>query len=236
MIDNKKQIKDWIKEFEDKTPGEILSFFFSEFGEEDILATGLGAEGQVLTDLAAKTNQPFRIFTIDPGRLFPESYKLIERTNQRYNISITVYFPETEAVEHYIQHHGVNGFYNSVESRKACCRARKVNTLMRVLSTAKVWICGLRSDQSVTRTNMQLIEWDERHNLIKVNPLIYWSEKDVWDYIHQNNVPYNPLHDKGYPTIGCQPCTRPIRDGESIRSGRWWWESPNHKECGLHRD
>ncbi len=219
-----------------KTPSEVLSFFINNFGSKAILAIGLGAEGQVLTDMAAKLNLPFRIFTIDTGRLFPESYKLIERTNQRYNINIVVYFPKAETVEQYVKLNGINGFYNSIESRKACCKARKVETLMRILSTVDVWICGLRKEQSVTRTDMQLIEWDERHNLIKVNPLIEWSQSEVWNYIRQNNVPYNPLHDKGYPTIGCQPCTRALHGGESIRSGRWWWESPIHKECGLHRD
>ena len=159
----------------------------------------------------------------------------MDRTNRKYDIQIEVYFPDYNSVEAYVRNNGINGFYNSVSQRKACCKARKTETLQRVLSTLDVWICGLRSEQSVTRSDMKLIEWDARHGLIKVNPLIQWTEKEVWEYIRANNVPYNPLHDKGFPSIGCQPCTRAIQAGDDIRSGRWWWESPEHKECGLHR-
>ena len=235
MSDIQTQITDWLNEFGGEGPETILSYFFEKYGDRAALATGLGAEGQVLTDMAARLNMPFRIFTIDTGRLYPETYKLMDRTNRRYNICIEVYFPNHLAVENYVKNNGINGFYNSVEQRKACCKARKTESLQRILSTLDVWICGLRSEQSMTRSDMKLIEWDAAHGLIKINPLIHWTEKQVWEYIRVNSVPYNPLHDKGFPSIGCQPCTRAIKEGDDIRSGRWWWESPEHKECGLHR-
>jgi phosphoadenosine phosphosulfate reductase len=185
--------------------------------------------------MMARIDHKSRIFTIDTGRLFTETYQLIDKTNMKYGINIEVFFPDHTAVESYVAANGINAFYDTVEKRKACCRARKIEPLMRALATLDVWICGLRSQQSVTRTNEQLVEWDDTNKLIKVNPLVHWSESDVWDYIRQHNVPYNKLHRQGYPSIGCQPCTRAIEPGEDIRAGRWWWEDPNHKECGLHR-
>jgi phosphoadenosine phosphosulfate reductase len=222
-------------EYEGKSPEELLSGLLSRFGNRIALASSMGLEDQVITDMMARIDHKSRIFTIDTGRLFTETYQLIDKTNMKYGINIEVFFPDHTAVESYVAANGINAFYDTVEKRKACCRARKIEPLMRALATLDVWICGLRSQQSVTRTNEQLVEWDDTNKLIKVNPLVHWSESDVWDYIRQHNVPYNKLHRQGYPSIGCQPCTRAIEPGEDIRAGRWWWEDPNHKECGLHR-
>ena len=226
--------------FKDSTPEEILAWFLPQYGEKIALASSLGLEDQVLTAMIAKVAKTTegavpRIFTIDTGRLFPESYNLIDRTNDKYDIKIEVFFPEHTGVEDYVRENGINAFYQSLELRKACCHCRKLEPLKRALSTLDVWICGLRASQAVTRTGVQVVEWDANNNLIKVNPLARWSEDDVWQYIKANKVPYNKLHDKGFPSIGCQPCTRAIEPGEDIRAGRWWWEDPEHKECGLHK-
>ena len=176
-----------------------------------------------------------RIFTLDTGRCFPETYSLIERTNERYGIKLEVYFPDYQNVQKMIAEHGVNLFYGSVELRHLCCNVRKIEPLQRALKGLKVWICGLRREQSITRKDMQLVEWDANNGLVKLNPLIHWTEDEVKAYVKQHSVPYNKLHDKGFPSIGCQPCTRAVEPGEDIRSGRWWWENPEHRECGLHR-
>jgi phosphoadenosine phosphosulfate reductase len=231
-----KEIADQLnKEFTGKSPDELLHYFLHRYGKRIALASSLGLEDQVLTDMILKIDPAARVFTIDTGRLFPETYSLIDRTNKKYNINMEVLFPENEGVEHYVRLNGINAFYTHVDQRKACCRVRKIQPLLRALSTLDAWVCGLRQEQSVTRTGVRMIEWDEAHQLIKINPLIHWSEQDVWNYIKANQVPYNILHDKKYPSIGCQPCTRAVNEGEDIRSGRWWWENPAHKECGLHR-
>jgi phosphoadenosine phosphosulfate reductase len=231
----KSKIKLLNKTFEDKSPEETLTYFLNAHGERIALASSLGIEDQMLTDIILKIKKNARIFTIDTGRLFPEAYSLIDKTNMKYSFKMEVYFPENKPVEEYVQTNGINAFYESVEKRKACCSVRKIQPLLRALSSLDVWICGLRQEQSVTRTGIQVVEWDEANGLIKINPLANFSEQSVWDYIKKNSVPYNPLHRKGFPSIGCQPCTRAIQDGEDIRSGRWWWENPEHKECGLHR-
>lgn len=222
-------------ELKNATPEEILQYFLPKHGNRIALASSLGLEDQVLTAMAVKIKKDARVFTIDTGRLFPECYQLIDRTNDKYDIKIEVYSPDHTGVETYVREHGVNAFYQSVELRKACCRCRKIEPLLRALSTLDVWICGLRPSQAVTRTNIDVVEWDSNNGLIKVNPLAKWSEEDVWRYIKDNHVPYNKLHDQGFPSIGCQPCTRAIQPGEDIRAGRWWWEDPEHKECGLHK-
>lgn len=227
-----KQLNDELK---NATPEEILQYFLPKHGNRIALASSLGLEDQVLTAMAVKIKKDARVFTIDTGRLFPECYQLIDRTNDKYDIKIEVYSPDHTGVETYVREHGVNAFYQSVELRKACCRCRKIEPLLRALSTLDVWICGLRTSQAVTRTNIDVVEWDSNNGLIKVNPLAKWSEEDVWKYIKDNHVPYNKLHDQGFPSIGCQPCTRAIQPGEDIRAGRWWWEDPEHKECGLHK-
>jgi phosphoadenosine phosphosulfate reductase len=167
--------------------------------------------------------------------MFPESYDLLEVTRQRYKVQIKVFFPQQKAVEDMVNRKGINLFYESVENRKLCCHIRKIEPLKRALENVDVWISGLRREQSVTREDLALVEWDNLNHKIKLNPLINWTSTDLWDYIRQNNIPYNPLHDQGYPSIGCQPCTRAVEPGEDIRAGRWWWEHPELKECGLHK-
>lgn len=221
--------------FKDSSPEELLSFFLHEYKGRIALASSLGLEDQVLTDIIVKIDRDARIFTIDTGRLFPETYSLIDKTNIKYNIKMDVYFPNAENVELFYKKNGVNSFYESVDKRKECCKVKKIEPLLRALSGLDVWICGLRHEQSVTRTGIQPVEWDKANQLIKINPLADWSETDVWSYIKTHQIPYNKLHDKGFPSIGCQSCTRAITEGEDIRAGRWWWENPEHKECGLHR-
>jgi len=234
MLHNKQLIHDFNARFNASSPHELMSFFINEFGDKIAFATSLGAEDQVLTEMIAGIDRTTKIFTLDTGRMFPESYELIERTNARFKINIQVYFPERERVEKMVNDKGINLFYESVENRKLCCHIRKIEPLKRALQGLDVWISGLRRSQSVTRTDLNLVEWDESNNLIKLNPLIDWSEEQVWDYIKQKNIPYNPMHDKGFPSIGCQPCTRAVESGEDVRAGRWWWELPHHRECGLH--
>lgn len=222
-----------IQEIENASTADALKLVTAQFPEETVFSTSLGQEDQVLTEMIASGKLPVRIFTLDTGRLFYEHYDLLEKTNARYKINIDVYFPEAPDVEAYVKANGVNGFYESVENRKACCFIRKVKPLNRALTGAKVWITGLRSEQSDNRKDMKMIEWDADRGLYKFNPLIHWSYDEMMDYIRQKNVPYNPLHDKGFISIGCAPCTRAIEPGEDPRAGRWWWEV-SHKECGLH--
>lgn len=222
-------------ELESKRPQEVLAFCVNHFGQSVALSSSLGLEDQVLTDMLVKIYPNTTIFTLDTGRLFPETYDLIDRTCSKYKIRIKIYFPNKEDVEQMVNQKGINLFYHSVENRKECCRIRKIVPLKRAFTGLDAWICGLRREQSVTRTNMHMVEWDNDNGLVKVNPLINWSEKDVWEYVNQHNVPVNPLHKKGFPSIGCQPCTRAIESGEDIRAGRWWWENPDTKECGLHK-
>ena len=222
------------EEFADATPETILSYFLDHFGDRIALSSSLSIEDQVLTDMICKLKPDARIFTLDTGRLFPETYSLIDRTAMRYGIRLQVFFPDRTEVEKLVADCGMNGFYESLEKRKRCCRVRKLEPLERAFQGLDAWICGLRREQSVTRNGMQAIEWDETHGLVKINPLIGWHEEQVWEYIHRHHVPYNKLHEQGFPSIGCQPCTRAVKPGEDIRAGRWWWESPDHKECGLH--
>jgi phosphoadenosine phosphosulfate reductase len=197
-------------------------------------ANSFGAEDMVLTDLICKHASNVEIFTLDTGRLPAETYTLMQETLQRYGQRIVPYFPEHQPIEQYLREHGPNGFYESVELRKRCCYIRKVEPLKRALQGKKAWITGLRREQALTRTDLTVKEWDEGNGLYKFNPLIDWTHRDVWDYIHHFEVPYNALHDQHYPSIGCAPCTRAIAVGEDIRAGRWWWENPESKECGLH--
>jgi len=188
-----------------------------------------------LIDMWAKINPKFRIFTLDTGRLPQETYNLMEEIRKRYNLNIEFYFPDYHKVEEMLNKYGPNLFYESVELRKLCCNIRKVEPLNRALKDLSAWVCGLRREQSITRQDIQKIEIDTAHNgIYKINPLADWKDADVWNYIRENHIPYNALHDKGYPSIGCAPCTRAIKPGEDIRAGRWWWERPEQKECGLH--
>lgn len=199
------------------------------------LANSLGAEDMVLMDLIAKHTPSIEVFSLDTGRLPAETYQLIQKVRERYPLPLRVYFPDAALVEDYINNHGPNAFYDSLELRKRCCQIRKIEPLRRALEGRGAWITGLRREQAVTRKDLPVLEWDADNALAKFNPLADWSERDVWAYIRSNNVPYNVLHDRRYPSIGCAPCTQAVTAGEDIRAGRWWWENAESKECGLHR-
>jgi phosphoadenosine phosphosulfate reductase len=218
----------------DYSAEDILNAAVEEFEGNIAFASSMGAEDQVITHMLAKLFVPVRIFTLDTGRLFYETYELIEKTEARYGLKIEILFPDTLQVEKMVKEKGINLFYQSIENRKLCCGVRKIEPLRRALAGLDAWITGLRREQSPTRTNMFPVEWDEGNGLVKVNPLLNWTEDQVWNYIRENKIPYNILHDKGFPSIGCQPCTRATEPGEDIRNGRWWWENPETKECGLH--
>lgn len=217
-----------------RTPKQLLRYFIEKFSGRLVLTSSLAAEDQVLTDMIVKIDPSVSIVTLDTGRLPQETYNTIEATQKHYGITIRVLFPDYTQVEAMIEEHGPNLFLESVQNRKLCCHIRKIEPLKRGLQDKDVWICGLRKEQSVTRSGLEPIQWDEQFGLIKLSPLLNWSTEQVWDYIRKNDVPYNALHDKGYPSIGCAPCTRAVEKGEDIRAGRWWWEQPEHKECGLH--
>jgi len=198
-------------------------------------ANSFGAEDMVLTDLIAKVAPRIEVFSLDTGRLHGETYKLMAQTRERYgNLTFKAYYPNAAAIEDFVNTNGINAFYNSVEMRKKCCGIRKVEPLKRALAGKKAWITGLRREQAVSRTTLQAQETDKDNGLEKFSPLADWTQKDVWDYIKENQVPYNELHDRNFPSIGCEPCTRAIAVGEDVRAGRWWWENPETKECGLH--
>lgn len=199
-----------------------------------VLASSFGAEDMVLIDLIARENVPIRIFTLDTGRLPEETHALIDKVRRRYGLPIDVYAPDTRRLQAFVREHGVNAFLDGVEKRKQCCAIRKTEPLQRALVAKGAWITGLRRAQSVTRSGLAREEFDAAHALPKFNPLADWSEAEVWSYLRAHGVPYNALHDRGYPSIGCAPCTRAIQPGEDVRAGRWWWEAPEHKECGLH--
>ncbi len=198
-------------------------------------ANSFGAEDMVLTDLIAKHAPAIEIFSLDTGRLHGETYKLMGQAREKYDgVTFKVYYPNAAAIEEFVNKNGINAFYNSVDMRKGCCGIRKVEPLKRALAGKKAWITGLRREQAVSRTALAISEFDQGNGLQKFSPLADWSVKDVWDYIKENKVPYNELHDRNFPSIGCEPCTRAIAVGEDIRAGRWWWENPETKECGLH--
>ena len=198
------------------------------------LASSLGAEDMVITDLICRKNLPIRIFTLDTGRLPEATYRLLDRVFEHYGRRIEVFWPALEDVEKLVREQGVNGFYHALAARRACCGARKVKPLARALSGQQGWITGLRRDQSPTRSDLVAETWDEGHGLVKYSPLLDWSREEVWAVLKEYRVPYNALHDQGYASIGCAPCTRAVQPGEDERAGRWWWESSDSKECGLH--
>jgi len=214
---------------------QTLSWVAGKFPGEVTFATSLGAEDQVITHIIAVNKLPISIFTLDTGRLFPETYDLIEKTQARYDIRLQICFPDASEVEEMVSRKGINLFYHSIENRKLCCAIRKTYPLQKALKGNKIWITGLRRQQAVTRTTLRKIETDPLHGMLKLNPLIDWTEKQVWQFIRENRIAYNTLHDKGFPSIGCQPCTRAVAPDEDIRAGRWWWENPEQKECGLHK-
>jgi phosphoadenosine phosphosulfate reductase len=199
-----------------------------------VFASSLAAEDMVLTDLILKAKLPIGIFSLETGRLHAETLAMIDRVKDTYDYDIALFRPEPQAVERYVTQHGLNAFYESVDMRKECCRIRKVEPLGRALAGKRAWITGQRRAQSATRAELAVQEDDLGHAMQKFNPLTDWSEENVWEYLRTNNVPYNALHDRGFPSIGCEPCTRAVEPGEDVRAGRWWWENPESKECGLH--
>ncbi|HEY8118013.1 MAG TPA: phosphoadenylyl-sulfate reductase [Methylophilaceae bacterium] len=198
------------------------------------LANSMGAEDMVLTDIILREKLPIEIFSLDTGRLPVETYDLIAEVENIYDTKLKIFFPLADTVEQYVRQNGINAFYESVDLRKACCHMRKVEPLGRALKGKKAWITGMRAQQSATRTDLPIREFDAGNNLEKFNPLSDWTEQETWAYIRMHEVPYNKLHDQFYPSIGCAPCTRAVAMGEDIRAGRWWWENPDSKECGLH--
>jgi len=214
----------------------MLQDAVSEFGGEGkvAFANSMGAEDMVLTDIILRERLPVEIFSLDTGRLPTETYDLIAEVEQTYGTKLKIFFPLNETVEAYVQSNGINAFYESVDLRKACCHMRKVEPLQRALKGKKAWVTGMRAQQSTTRVALPFRQFDETNGLEKFNPLSDWTEQEVWAYIRTHNVPYNKLHDQFYPSIGCAPCTRAIAMGEDVRAGRWWWEDPANKECGLH--
>lgn len=210
---------------------EILT---KEFPGQVTFSSSFSYEDQAITHEILNNNLPVKIFTLDTGRLFAETYSVWSSTNSKYNTSIKAYYPQAEPLQDYIVANGPNAFYESVELRKACCNIRKVEPLKRALAGNAVWITGLRAEHSANRHDLPILEWDESNNIIKYHPLLHWTTDEVIRHIRENNIPYNPLHDKGFISIGCAPCTRAVKPGEDFRAGRWWWEDASKKECGLH--
>lgn len=232
----KEEIEVMQSELKLSTAEDILLWAESVFAKEKLaFASSLGAEDQVLTHMIHNRNMDISIFTIDTGCLYPESLQLINQTEQKYGFQYEILRPEESSVQEMVSAHGEDLYYKSLELRKNCCRVRKIVPLKKKLDDLDAWICGLRREQSVTRTDLEKVAWDEVFGLVKINPLADWSENQIWDYIRENQIPYHALHDKGYPSIGCVPCTRAIKEGEDVRAGRWWWENKENKECGLHQ-
>ncbi len=222
-------------ELESVPAQELLGWALRRFHPRLALASSFGAEDVVVIDMLMRIEPMARVFTLDTGRLPAETYDLMEAIRQRYGLAIELLFPRAEAVEAMVREHGVNLFYRSIENRKRCCAVRKVEPLERGLAGLDGWITGLRREQTVTRTEVRRVEVDQAHGgITKINPLADWSWDQVWDYIRAHDVPYNALHEKGYPSIGCAPCTRAVGPGQDLRAGRWWWETPETRECGLH--
>ena len=218
----------------DKSVAEKLQYLATQFPHQIVFSTSFGLEDQAISHLIAHNKVPVKLFTLDTGRLFPETYSIWSRTIEKLNIPITAYYPDSVSLQDFITQKGPNSFYESVENRKTCCNLRKVEPLQRALQGNKVWITGIRAEQSPNRHDMEELEWDEVNQIIKFHPLLNWTWGQVKQYISKNDIPYNPLHDKGFVSIGCAPCTRAIKPGEDFRAGRWWWEENNKKECGLH--
>ena len=232
---SEEDIKSLNREFETSSPQDILVWASQNLGSSVALATSFQVQGMVLVDMFAKTNPEARIFTLDTGRLHSHTYDAMERTREKYNINIEVLFPDRTEVEEMVTSHGVNLFYKSVENRRLCCRIRKTNPLNGFLKTLDAWITSIRADQTEQRADSTKFEIDYLHGkMLKINPILDWTTDQVWDYVRKNDVPYNKLHDMGYPSIGCAPCTRAVEEAEDPRAGRWWWEQGSDKECGIH--
>ena len=212
---------------------EALGKLFQAFPDRIVFSTSFSYEDQVVTDHISRS-VPISIFTLDTGRLFPETYSTWSRTLEHYGLPIKAYYPDEEQLQAFVTGNGPNSFYESVELRQKCCHIRKVVPLKKALEGKAVWVTGLRAQHSPNRSDLEILEWDSSNQIIKYNPLLHWSTEEVKQYIDQHHVPYNALHDRGFVSIGCAPCTRAIRDGEDFRAGRWWWEDASKKECGLH--
>jgi phosphoadenosine phosphosulfate reductase len=217
-----------------KTPIEALRILADRFVNQIVFSTSLGIEDQVVSDMILSHNIPIKIFTLDTGRQFEETYKTLQQTNRQYETNIEVYAPERSDTETLVSAKGPYSFYESVENRKECCFLRKVKPLNRALANHKIWVTGIRAEQSANRQEMNQLEWDEAHQLFKFHPILDWTFDQTKQYIKQHSVPYNVLHDRGFVSIGCAPCTRAVAEGEDFRAGRWWWEDQSKKECGLH--
>jgi phosphoadenosine phosphosulfate reductase len=232
---NQKYIQEIEQQYRHAEPEQIIDWAVQTYGNSLTFATSLAFEDQAVTFLLSKVSENIKIFTLDTGRLFQETYDTIEKTNKFFNINIQIVFPHKEQIEQMVQEKGINLFYDSVENRKLCCHLRKTIPLQEALAQNMAWITGLRREQSITRFGLKKIEFDENNNLVKINPIADWTEKQTIDFVKSNNIPYNSLQDKGYRSLGCMPCTRQVKDNEDVRAGRWWWEQPEHKECGLHK-
>lgn len=222
------------KELSGKEIDLQLKYIAERFPSEVIFSTSFGLEDQAITYFIAHHNLPVKIFTLDTGRLFPETYSTWSRTVEKYPITISAIYPEADSLQKFVSDKGPNSFYESVENRKQCCYIRKVEPLQRALKGNKIWITGIRAEQSKDRHDMPMVEWDEINQIIKIHPLLHWTWGHVKQFVSKNDVPYNLLHDKGFVSIGCAPCTRATKPGEDFRAGRWWWEDSSKKECGLH--
>jgi adenylylsulfate reductase, thioredoxin dependent len=235
MINNmKEQLTTLHNALLQKNEVEGLAFLAQQFPNEIVFSTSFGLEDQAVSHLILANQIPISIFTLDTGRLFNETYSVWESTNERYHTYIQPYYPKANDIEEYVHKNGPLSFYRSVELRKECCHIRKVEPLSRALKGKKVWVTGLRADQSTARKDLPILEWDDTYHLFKYNPILHWTFEDTKAFIKAHNIPYNVLHDKGFVSIGCAPCTRAIKEGEDFRAGRWWWESNSKKECGLH--
>ena len=227
-----------IEALQQKTAGlsipEVLELLSNQFPGQVTFSSSFSFEDQVISHDILYNKLPISIFTLDTGRLFAETYSVWSSTNSRYDTSIKAYYPDATQIEKFVVQNGPNAFYESVENRKNCCHIRKVEPLKRALSGKAVWVTGLRAEHSAARHDLQQFEWDAANNIIKYHPILHWTTEKTKAYIYQHNIPYNPLHDRGFVSIGCAPCTRAIKPGEDFRAGRWWWEDADKKECGLH--
>ena len=219
---------------EGKDIAKQLQYLTERFPGEVVFSTSFGLEDQAIAHMVAVNRLPVKVFTLDTGRLFAETYSTWSRTVEKYGLTISAYYPNAFSLQDFITAKGPNAFYESVENRKQCCHIRKVEPLQRALKGNKIWITGIRAEQSNNRYDMPMLEWDEVNQMIKFHPLLSWTWGQVKQYVSRNDVPYNPLHDKEFVSIGCAPCTRAIKPGEDFRAGRWWWEDNTKKECGLH--
>ncbi len=235
-MNERNQSEEWNIKYRNSDFQYLLNELCEMYPNKIVCSTSFNIEDQVITHFIATYHYPVEIFTLDTGRMFQETYNVWSETEKKYGIKIKPYYPDTYDVESLIIKQGINGFYETIENRKQCCYVRKIKPLVRALKNKKIWITGLRTEHSEYRKNINLFEWDDKFQIIKFNPLIYWTTKEIMECVQKNNIPYNSLFDKGYLSIGCAPCTRPIKEGEPYRAGRWWWENNEEgkKECGLH--